>query len=236
MWDNLSKKIESEFHNNKERFLATGTTRNAIGSTSNHLCAQLWKQLCKDPDLERLKDPGVGYPAIYKDGYSQSTLRSLSYIREMQNFGIDLDQVKYVTEFGAGYGNFCRIFNTLFNPESYTVVDLPEMQELQKHFLSKTVDKEIAYKTWNDDLRAKPSSLFFATFSLDECEYLIRDKVMHEVMDYDYIFIAHCHVTKQMDINNEMYFRPISVKLMATHEVKYSMDTTSGKFWLVGKK
>ena len=64
---------------------------------------------------------------------------SLDYLLSIEecNFCEDkLNQSRIICEIGAGFGRSCHSILSLFDVEEYIIIDLPEMIELSKTYLS----------------------------------------------------------------------------------------------------
>lgn len=74
------------------------------------------------------------YEYILEGGYfSPSTLQYIGVLSNLiTKFG-SLDGMRIV-EIGGGYGGQCRTIMDVFKPECYTIIDLPEVCELQRKY------------------------------------------------------------------------------------------------------
>lgn len=89
------------------------------------------------------KNDSVGKPRLFSypnfGKISPTTLRYISVTLELKNlFGNNL--MGNIVEIGAGYGGQASVLQDICNIEMYGIYDLPEAQELAKHYLS-TVHK-----------------------------------------------------------------------------------------------
>ena len=227
-WDNFSKKIHEEFVEHPNDYLRQRNIQKAVCSHDSRYINKLWSKVKDKPELRSIADPHTGKPHMFHGGYTMSTLRSFVYIELMRKY-FDLDSVEHVFDFGAGYGNFARIFNTLYSPEHYTSIDLPVMQEMQKSYLQDQ-DFVVQYTQYDKEITPKGKSLFFATFSLCECDRTVQDTVASWIDKFDYVFIAH-----RDNFNNHSnmeYFNGLKDKLNGEHV----FDQESAKWWLICQK
>jgi len=65
---------------------------------------------------------------------SPTTLRYVKVLSDLMHLFGTLDDLDIV-EIGGGYGGQCKIIYDVASPNSYTIVDLPEVMELQKKYL-----------------------------------------------------------------------------------------------------
>ncbi len=124
------------------------------------------------------------------------------------NTGIGLDKIDQIFEFGGGYGSMCTIIKRLGFNGNYTIFDWPELSILQKYYLKSenVFDDNIFFINDLDNIKLDQSrkTLLIATWSLSECSFDLRDKIISSV-NPDFILIAY-----QKDfggLENEDYFR-----------------------------
>ena len=229
-WDNFIKQIEKEFKANPDSFLRQANIKKAIAYHDRKYTEALLDRLKDSQHISYIKDPSTGDPNTL-NGYSMSTLRSLAYITEMEKH-FDLSSVDHVFDFGAGYGNFCRVFNKIYSPKFYTSIDLPAMQEIQKHYLQ-NYDIDLEYTQHDQNIQPKGKSLFIATFSLCECDGNVRAEVNQWIDKFDYIFIAHRDNFN--DTSNTDYFNQLKT-ILKNYNIEHIFDKESAKMWLICKK
>lgn len=229
-WDEYEGNITKEFKSLGSKFLEGKYITRALSPNNLSYVEKAMNKFKDDPHLDKLSEPEVIINSIPKgQKYSMNSLQQFSYIKELEKH-IDLKEVNHVTDFGAGYGNFCRIWHEVLDYKgTYTSVDLPTMHEIQKHFL----DFDIEYKNWKDDLTPPSKSLFVATFSISECSMEIRDKVEEDIQKHDYIFIIH---NRQFDGIDNLAWGKDLVKRLDNHDTEYFFEDISSKWWLIGKR
>lgn len=186
VWDKFSEEIRDHFDGDPDRYLAKKNTSQKAYVGNIH---RIYTAMMNDEDLPKIKDEHLMGQPETRDGYSQGTVRSLMYIREMEKY-FDSSKVDYLFDFGPGYGNNARIWHTLFQTESIVLCDLPILQPLSKHYLEKHDIKA----TWvsDDEIPSIPrNSLFFAAHSLNECSLVIREKIERKLEYFDHIYIVY---------------------------------------------
>lgn len=235
-WDNHVEKLNKEF-NGETIKLSQGLVEKTIAHMDLGYTKSLYEELEDDENLEKVIDPDFGKPRRHK-GYSMTTLRCLTYINHLKKFA-DLNEVDTVTDFGGGYGNFCRIWKLLYPNVRYYNVDLRQMLEIQKLFIENTVKNRsrIDYITHKqlDTVQKNNKSLFLAAYSLSECSQEIRDEVEPHLYKHDYVLIIHNE--RFSGIDNVMYFEKLKDRLSDKgYECTYEMDEKSQKWWLTCKK
>ena len=104
------------------------------------------------------------------------------------------------------------MWNNLGYTGHFALVDLPEVIEIQKHYISNVLpDASVSYASLLSDVKIEQQkSLFFATYSLSETSLEIREKAKTSIKEYDYIFIAHNDsfpvYGQNKTVNNNDYF------------------------------
>lgn len=226
LWDNFKHQVYKDF---KEKGYRGAAFRKAF--TSENIKA-LWKETPKDDRLELVKDPKFGN-IVKHEGYSQPTLRALMYIREMEKY-FDLNQIKHLTDFGAGYGNFIRVFDQIFHASTYTSIDFPEIHEIQKEYLDHC-NIEVEFRTSDEDMSPLASpALFLASHSLNECPMEVRDQVEEILSRYEYIYIVY---NKEFDdIDNKVYFEELRQRLSSDYLTHINFNKVTAKWSLIAVK
>ena len=175
-----------------ENFLRNRDIRRVMHGSFPEVVKQMLGYVNNQELANKVKDPSFGSPSL-TDGFSVPTARNLFYRHIMQDF-FDIDQINHITDFGGGYGNNCRLWKTLGYSGQFALVDLKEVLEIQKYYLSNVLDDLSNinfYETVHDFKELQSKSLFFATFSLSETSRDVRDSVIPKILDHDYIFIVH---------------------------------------------
>jgi hypothetical protein len=125
------------------------------------------------------------YPDI--GAFSPSTLRYVSHLGEISLHFRGLDGCNIV-EIGGGYGGLCSTILSAANVRSYTIVDLPEVLELAKKWLGRTLDETRYAKlrfvsgivpeaqSPTDDL--EDYDLAISNFALTECIPSVQDSLI----------------------------------------------------------
>ncbi len=160
----------------------------------------------------------LGKPSIYSETkyiLSPTSVKHTIHLQRFQNAtGLQIKDMKYIFEFGGGYGSMRRIMDRMGFEGEYVVYDMPLMCALQRFYLGTLViDVEFHWRL--DSLQsnlqhfAPESSLFIATFSLSETPLEIRYLVMDLVKDFQAILIGFAKdLDRRIDkrINNKAHF------------------------------
>lgn len=224
-WDDWPSKLVAEYRNNGAYLKSHPFVKVYGGAKVDSLI----NAVKKDPWIEKVADPDIGHVKTHM-GMSQSTMRSLLYIREMENY-FDPYSIEWMTDFGPGWGNNVRIWHKLFETKYFQICDIPALHEITQGYLSKCG----IHANWYDyKSMRKPigKSLFFASHSLNETPLHVRERVEEELPHYDCIYISYNDNFD--DINNIEYFEQLANRL--PHKTEIIFDSVTGKRRLIGTK
>ena len=124
--------------------------------------------------------------------------------------GVNIRDVRYVFEFGGGYGGMYRLIHNLDFEGKYVIFDFPEFSALQRYFIQ-SIGLEIhtveSFKTAKNgvicisDLPAlemllaecvpEDNGLFLATWSLSECPLSFRSEILSLLTQFKNFLIAY---------------------------------------------
>jgi hypothetical protein len=160
------------------------------------------------------------------------------------NVFIPDNEIEMVVEFGGGYGNLARLAFAWGYRGLWEIIDLPEMHQLQKHFLSYAISDDlkthIEFCTlenetmWNTIKETKKESIFIATFSLCETPENVRAYVEGKLKYFKYLFFAYNeHFEGRYDQGVD-YFAKLRDKLKNEYMIKEFVD--SGQFYMACSK
>ena len=231
MWDKLENQVADEFESldsDKSQFMKKQFAKRVYTGEIN----RVWKEVLNDPWLEEVYDEQnrlYSQVSKMKKGrhYTQTTLRAVLYLRDMEKY-FDLNKIKWITDFGPGYGGFIRVWHKLFTNTQYQLVDLPRLHQISQHYLN-MYDIPAEWNTLENHQSPKDVSLFMATHSLNECQMETRDQVEKILPEYDYIYIVYNDFCD--GINNLEYFQYLGEQLHNTHTVHLYFDKKATHKW-----
>jgi len=181
---------------------------------------------------EAIKEVPIGHPKpFYKQPSSSANL--IHHAHHISQFekrtGTRIEDLDFVVEFGAGYGNMCRLFYNLGYTGTYIMYDLPIFNELQKYFLQcagipvytsnappsgETAVCISSFDTLQEilssDNRAH-STLFLAMWSISEVPLTLREKIFSLVSEFSFFLIGYQDQFGEVD--NIRYFDNITKQL-----------------------
>lgn len=229
IWDKFSKEIREYFELDPDEFLKGDTARKTYNGSIVRVFRQNWPNKDdKDPYLDLVKDEHTFGTNTYR-GFTQATLRSIIYIREMEKY-FDPSKIEYLLDFGPGYGNNARVWHTLFQTPKIVMCDLPELHPISKHYL----DKHGIEAEWihSEEIKEPPvkESLFFATHSLNECPLDVRYTVDQMLNKFEHIYIVYNGEFE--GINNIQYFELLA-KDLPHKTIDISFSEVTAKWSLI---
>lgn len=105
--------------------------------------------------------------------YSPTTLRYIKILSELSQLNLN---DKTIVEIGAGYGGQYVTMRQLYKPSKYVFVDLPEVLELIKKYVSKHNLDDIEIEYYNAfNLKNIDSDLVISNYAFSECTKDIQD-------------------------------------------------------------
>jgi len=231
MWDKLEDQVANEFESldsDKSQFMKKQFAKRVYTGEIH----RVWQEVLNDPWLEEVYDEQsrlYSQVSKMKKGrhYTQTTLRAVLYLRDMEKY-FDLNKIKWITDFGPGYGGFIRVWHKLFTNTQYQLVDLPRLHQISQHYLN-MYDIPAEWNTLENHQSPKGLSLFMATHSLNECKMETRDQVEKILPEYDYIYIVYNDFCD--GINNLEYFQYLGAELYNTHTVHLYFDKKATHKW-----
>jgi len=250
-WDDYRVAIVEEFKLNPMSFLRQPVISRTVHPNQQSLAKAYLLDMTKDAFareqiLSRLHDIPIGDPYLCESFplASPMSIQHAWYMLLMRkHLGMFLPHanLKHVLEFGGGYGNFCRLSCSFGYNGRYVIADLPEMHSIQSHFLThahpgRMTDNPVELRVLGDSkmLPVQGSSLFMATFSLNETLISLRSEVEPMFQYFDYLFFAYNRVFSGVD--NVAYFDELSSRLSNQFEFTLVKDAYRPAWFLLGRR
>ena len=239
LWDQMLKDYVKEYKANPQNFLRQRTIAKTVHPNCNDLAVNYYNEMkqcefCAEHVLPNLKDSPVGNPLKFslQPTSSPMSMQHGYYLHKMkEHWGIFVprDKIDYIVDVGGGYGNFCRHIKNFGYDGRYTIVDFPEMLDVQRSFLKHNDITNIDFEPLEMD-RLLPkegeTSLLIATFSINEMPLDVRAVFEPHYNKYDYIYIAH---NSHFDgVDNLKYFEELCNTLESEYNISYYKDPHRG--------
>jgi hypothetical protein len=116
------------------------------------------------------------YPVFGR--FSPFTLRYVSILGQMLDLVGPFDNKKIV-EIGGGYGGQCIAIRTVCRPQSYTIVDLPETNLLQRRFLGQLGHNDVVCTSEPPD---QDWDIVISNWALTECARATQEDYVKRVL------------------------------------------------------
>ena len=163
-----------------------------------------------------LVEDNVGNPIRYFL-YPKSSGNRINHVYHLSLLNkylkINLKEIKYVFEFGGGYGCMARIFSKINQNMKYIVFDTFLVNLIQFYYLRQN-NLDVGFNNKHnfvltnkiDSLKKLEikKSLFIANWSLSETPISFRKKIEVKLIQHDYIIIAFQEYFEEID--NKKYF------------------------------
>lgn len=238
-WDSLLSAVVRELNHEPMTFLRQPAISRTVHPNQQDLAHRYLSELRADQFfqrhiLPRLHDVPMGDPWLceFFPFASPITIQHAYYLNLMrEHFGFFLPDnvVSHVVEVGGGYGNFCRIAKSFGFRGRYIILDLPEMQRMQRHYLSHVFSEEQVSDFLEFGSIDTPTflpkagpSLLMATFSLSEMPLDTRRQLEAYFRNFDYLFFAYNAAFDGVD--NVLYFSTLADNLGVDYHVDQFAD------------
>lgn len=177
-----------------------------------------------------LVEDNVGNPVRYFL-YPKSSGNRINHVYHLsllnKHLKINLEDIKYVFEFGGGYGCMARIFSKINKNIKYVIFDTFLVSLLQFYYLKQN-KMDVGFNNKHnfvliDNLKSINKfrinkSLFIANWSLSETPLSLRKKIESHIAHHEFILIAFQEYFEE--INNKKYFYDIKTKLKKKYKIK----------------
>lgn len=250
-WDDFRLEIINELKRSPESFLRQPVISKTIHPNQQKLAQDYLNDLAasefaRSRILPKLNDMPIGDPYLCEffplaSPMSMQHAYYIYLIHKKLNIFIPESGIDHILELGGGYGNFFRLIRNYGYLGKYTIIDLPEMHNIQRYYLSNifsniTSNKIIEFKSINDleNMYIQKLSIFIATFSLNEMPIESRKKIEQIINSFDYIFIAFNSFFS--GINNLDYFEDLKNRFSKDFTFKLIKDDHRLAWFLIGNK
>lgn len=161
------------------------------------------QELCDNKVFERYRPHMHWHTEGNKQVYKGNSIHHCYHLYQWEKHsGRKVEELDSILEFGAGFGETCRIIHELGFKGKYKIIDFPELCLLQEFYL-KSNGVDCSNVTWSHKISGVDCStyydLFISEWSLSECLDKDREPALH--IKYENILIAYS-IGKFMNIEN----------------------------------
>ena len=221
-WDAVATEILKAAHlDDGKHFFLNKIVQMHLASENNFLGYRLLHKVREHTKGEELlnkcKSSAWGAPFMLKR-YPYVTPSAIGHIANLlsiyDEFGKELNQYKSFLDFGGGFGGLASCLCQISNKVSFTIVDLPQMIEVQKKYLisTTTFNERIFFSNDCNELNSR-YDVFNASFSFSEIP--LESRVSVEYFIIKKCDTAHIIFNKNFnDIDNVIYMNDFATKLI----------------------
>lgn len=195
--------------------------------------------------FENIKESHIGNPKIIDEfHFSPNTESHLYKSCQILYYFNDL-KGKNIVEIGGGYGGLARIICESIEINSYTIIDIPQMQRVQKFYLENSLNastyKKISYIDAFDNhlLQLKHDwHLAISTFALSEQSINVQKNYLTSVINNSENVYLINNVIFSKNLSKKDFINTVSktFTLIAPIEMDPFVKTHNNNYQLIGNK
>ncbi len=152
---------------------------------------------------------------------SPSTIRYIKNTLDIFDF-VGNKNVKNIVEIGGGYGGLCKTMNVMFDYDSYTLIDLYEVNELSKKYIDQfpKLDKKVSQLPFDNFGEIENIDLVISNYAFSECSYNSQTKYYNDViLNSKYFYMVYNNFTTG-NMNPNMFIDLASEKFDIFTEIE----------------
>ncbi|BDA70165.1 putative methyltransferase [Calothrix sp. PCC 7716] len=142
---------------------------------------QILAEIDKFRDNDKVGNPRVfTYDSVGK--FSPSTLRYIKVLSDLEDIFRNLNSLN-ICEIGVGYGGQCRVINSYYKPNTYTLVDIKPALMLAQRFLDNfIIESKLIYQTMNELDKFSKYDLLISNYAFTELPRVIQDVYLEKII------------------------------------------------------
>lgn len=173
-----------------------------------------------------IKENWLGKPTPFNEHTSGNLIHQAYHLKQwLDRTKQKLGEMSSIVEIGAGYGAMALICRRLGFHGAYYIVDLPELIQIQQHYLGRNG----IMAQW--DLSEKPCDLLIASHSLGEMPIEEREQLLSQVVAKEYLFVSSYEYE---GVNNQAWFQQFAGSRLGIDWLFYPHPFYENAFYLVG--
>jgi putative sugar O-methyltransferase len=157
--------------------------------------------LTGDDIFDLKKNDEVGNPVTFEfekfGDISPTTIRYIKNVLDISDF-LDGEKVDNIVEIGGGYGGLCRIIHSYIGFENYMILDLPEVNELSKKYLSnfQSLDEKVMQMFYDEISSVDNIDLLISNYAFSECSFELQEAYYNGVIsNANKFYITYNNIT-----------------------------------------
>lgn len=132
-----------------------------------------------------LSESKVGNPTLFDGWTSGNLIHQMYHLKQWLDLTKqNLKKMISIVEVGGGYGAMALLCRRLGFEGQYSIIDLPELQQIQEWYLSRTIGTE-NISWW---FVPKYCDLLIGLHSIGEMPISERESILSEVVPHEYLF------------------------------------------------
>lgn len=173
-----------------------------------------------NPDLYEYEKLGKISPTTIR--YIKNTYDIFSYFKNTK--------IKNIVEIGGGYGGLCTVMNSVFDFDNYIIIDLPQVNELSKKYISKfpELKDKVQVYTLDQIEEIDGIDLLISNYAFSELSRNLQDEYYDKVISKsDNFYMMYNHISKnnlQFDEFLDIFSNRFSMEYYCEFEEE-SMET-----------
>lgn len=147
---------------------------------ARRLDPDIFKHIALFKENDRYGNPQLfDYPDMGE--ISPTTLRYIKVLAELVHYFGSLDGLN-ICEIGVGYGGQCRLINSLYKVDTYTIVDIkPALRLCQKYLDNYPLKTSLSFQTMNE-LKKQRYDLLISNYAFTELRREFQDVYLEKVI------------------------------------------------------
>jgi len=186
-WTEVANEIyRASDHDGGKQFFKNQVVINHLASEDHSLGYRLVSKILEHPLgfelVNKCSTPPWGAPYLLRryPFLSPTTASHIANILAIKDiFSLDVCNFKNFIDFGGGYGGLSRCILQSSDSTQVSIVDLPEMHQVQKRYLSSTTSliKNVKFYSLTRELQDLKYDIFNASFSMSEVPLAHRAEI-----------------------------------------------------------
>ena len=178
-------------------------------------------------EIDRIGNPVNCFPYEHLfERLSATTLRYVNVLGDLITLFGSLENL-HIVEIGGGFGGQCKIICDYFSVASYTLIDLPEVLDLQKKFLNNFSLLNIIYRTPEDDSQIQ-YDLCISNYAFTEVSRNYQDMYAKNIIQNSRMGYMICNFLNLVATKHNKYLREEIYALKENHTILPEEPTSDG--------
>lgn len=129
---------------------------------------------------------------------SPTTIRYIKNTLDISNF-LSGEKVDNIVEIGGGYGGLCKSISVFLDFENYLIIDLPEVNQLSKKYLSnfEELNGKTSQSFYEEIASIEGIDLLISNYAYSECTFELQKSYYDNIIvNSDKFYITYNNISK----------------------------------------